>query len=89
MIPDTPIDFLLSLPKDLEALYDWVSVIGDEAYNTMNSVAGGLTPVTPADLQTIVDVMDDMKNKLASLKNLADKIHHNLEDNEDEQEESK
>lgn len=55
----------------------------------MNSVAGGLNPVTPADLQTIVDVMDDMKNKLASLKNLADKIHHNLEDNEDEQEESK
>lgn len=89
MIPDTPIDFLDSLPKDLEALYVWSAVIGDEAYYTMNSVAGGLSLVAPADLQTIVDGMDDMKNKLASLKNLADKIHHNLEDNEDEQEESK
>ena len=89
MIPDTPNDFLNpSLPQDLEALYNWAAIIGDEAYNTMN-VASELNLGNPEDFQTIVDGMDDMKNKLASLKNLADKIHHNLEDNEDEQEESK
>lgn len=83
MIPDTPIDFLDSLPKDLEALYDWVSVIGDEAYNTMNSVAGDLSPVNSADLHTIVQVMDDMKNKLENLETLANKIHNTLTDEEE------
>lgn len=69
MIPDTPNDFLDSLPKDLQALYDWSAVICDEAYNTM-SVANELNLGSPEDFQTIVDGMGTIKDKLTALQNV-------------------
>lgn len=83
MIPDSPNDFLTNLPQDLEALYDWAAVIGNEAYNTMN-VASELNLGNPDDFRTIVDGMDTIKDKLTALKSVV----HNLKNNR-KQEESK
>lgn len=77
MIPDTPNDFLNpSLPQDLEALYNWAAIIGDEAYNTMN-VASELNLGNPEDFQTIVDGMDAIKDKLTVLKNVVSHSKNN------------
>lgn len=81
MIPDTPNDFLASLPKDLEALYDWAAVIGDEAYNTM-SVASELNLGDPEDFREIASGMDTIKDKLTSLKALVSNLTTNRKQEE-------
>lgn len=69
MIPGTPNDFLNSLPQDLQALYDWAAVIGDEAYNLV-SVAGELNLGNPEDFHRIVEEMDIIKDRLTALKSV-------------------
>ena len=70
MIPDTPNDFLVSsLLEDLEALYGWAAVVGDEAYNLVN-VDSELNLGNPEDFQRIVEEMDIIKDRLTALKSV-------------------